>query len=139
MCVCVDEVFFCERWVISFSYSSLILVNWYHLIISSHLISSYLISSYLYTNSGKEHDTKGHGVPETKGTSEGSAARNIQRKSDHVKGYVHTSDNNNKKEKKLIKNVYQLKREWMKGIKLRKIFLPSNELLMVACSFSFSE
>ena len=74
-------------------------------------ISSHLISSYKYTNSGKEHDTKGHGVPETKGTSEGSAARNIQRKSDHVKGYVHMSDNNKKEKKKAHKKCVQLKRE----------------------------
>ncbi|OEU15789.1 hypothetical protein FRACYDRAFT_269487 [Fragilariopsis cylindrus CCMP1102] len=68
---------------LSFLLTNIILSS--HLI-SSHVISSHLISSSKYTNSGKEHDTKGHGVPETKGTSEGSAARNIQRKSDHVKG-----------------------------------------------------
>jgi hypothetical protein len=65
------------------------------------IMPSHLISTHLHTNSGKEHDTKGHGVPETKGTSEGSASRNIQRKSDHVKGYVRPTT----KKKKLKKCV----------------------------------
>eukprot|EP00534_Pseudo-nitzschia_fraudulenta_P003817 CAMPEP_0201135668 /NCGR_PEP_ID=MMETSP0850-20130426/54444_1 /ASSEMBLY_ACC=CAM_ASM_000622 /TAXON_ID=183588 /ORGANISM="Pseudo-nitzschia fraudulenta, Strain WWA7" /LENGTH=66 /DNA_ID=CAMNT_0047406861 /DNA_START=486 /DNA_END=686 /DNA_ORIENTATION=- len=39
-----------------------------------------------HPKTGGEHLKGGHGVPETTNTKEGSASRNIQRKSDHNHG-----------------------------------------------------
>jgi len=45
-----------------------------------------LVFQILFRNSGGDHSKKGHGVPETTSVKEGSAGRNIQRKSDHNNG-----------------------------------------------------
>ena len=47
-----------------------------------------IIQLHSCRNYSVDNEKKGHGVPETTKVKEGSASRNIQRKSDHNKGYV---------------------------------------------------